>query len=554
MSDLTGSIVVDRYRVLAKIASGSRADVYEAEHVADGGSVALKVLHAEHEDSETAARFLREGKTLGMFKHPNIVELLEVGRLEDGACFLVTELVRGVSLRTAMGIGNIEPRRALAIMRQVVDALGYAHAMGVFHRDVRPENIMLTRDLHGGDLVKMLDFGVAKLVADTAAVLGEGKLTQTGFAAFGDPRYLAPEHVVGGTVDGRADLYSAGCVLYELLAGKPPFEDADPTALARLHAYAPAPTLAMRAPDRKFTPQLEFAVSEALAKTPDARFVSAAEMITAIDAAMHSLDTVDAAVAVEPAPPQDASFLAFASEYKAALAPPPPSPAPPPAVTLPAKPSRIASYVRAHRMGVMAAGGTLLLLVVIVAIASRGSSKAKAGGAAPPKADDAQALLAAGHARLAAGRRVDALGAYERAIQLSPDLAKDAQIRTDVTTILDAHDPAAAMVALELLATRVSPPALDVIAQHAATDKSLDVRHRALAIAEREGAGDKVDRVAMWSLDLSQATSCDERRALIGKLRDAGDTRGVPPIRHALVYKCNERDAADALAALEGKH
>ncbi|MGE5183189.1 MAG: protein kinase domain-containing protein [Acidobacteriota bacterium] len=557
-SDLTGTVVVERYRVIAKIASGSRAEVYEAEHVGDGTAVAIKVLRPEHQDSELAARFLREGKTLGLFKHAHIVELLEVGRLEDGSCFLVTELVRGVSLRTAMGIGNIEPPRALAIVRQVADALGHAHAIGVFHRDVRPENIMLTRDA-SGDHVKMLDFGVAKLVSDTAAVLGESKLTQTGITAFGDPRYLAPESVVGGTIDGRADLYSTGAVLYELLTGKPPFEDADPTALVRLHAYAAAPTLAQRSPERTFTPQLEFVVAESLAKSPDARFRSAAEMITAIDAAAHSLEATD--VPTEPAPKPadsvDASFLALANEYRAALAPPPPAlppPAPPPIApraSWRARVDRLLALARTHRIAVLAGSGTLVLLLVIVIAMKHGGSKAGGSTAAAPIHDDPAALLAAGHTRLTAGRRVDALSAYERAIQLQPELAKDPQIRTDVTTALDSHDPAAAMVALELLATRVSPPALDVIAQHAATDRSLEVRHRALAIAEREGAGDKVDRVAMWSLDLGQATSCDERRALIGKLKDSGDARAIAPIRHALAYKCNERDAADALAALQ---
>src|SRR5690242_16122209 len=114
--DLVGQVVMGRYRVVAQLATGATADVFEAEHVDQGTPVALKVLRTEHQDSEVAARFLREGKTLGLFAHPHIVELLEVGKLDDGGMVLVTELVRGVSLRTVIEVGHVDPRRALAII------------------------------------------------------------------------------------------------------------------------------------------------------------------------------------------------------------------------------------------------------------------------------------------------------------------------------------------------------------------------------------------------------------------------------------------------------
>src|SRR5678816_2672667 len=141
--DLVGMIAASRYKVLARIGRGTTRDVYEAEHVSLGTKIALKVLHEQDAESEAAARFLREGKTLGLFRHPNIVELIEVGRLDDGRLFLATELVRGISLREVMDRGILDQRRALLIVRQVVDALAAAHAVGVIHRDVKPENIML---------------------------------------------------------------------------------------------------------------------------------------------------------------------------------------------------------------------------------------------------------------------------------------------------------------------------------------------------------------------------------------------------------------------------
>lgn len=598
--DLVGTVVVGRYRVVAQLASGATADVYEAEHVELGTRVALKVLRAEHTDSEVAARFLREGKTLAMFRHRNVVELLEVGRLDDGDAFLATELVRGLALRTLMSGGPVDPRRALGIARQIVDALGHAHAMGVIHRDVRPENILIAND-GGQDLVKMLDFGVAKLVADTQTVLGEAKLTQAGMTAFGDPRYIAPECVTGGVVDARADLYSMGAVLFELLSGHPPFVDADPSTLMRLHTYAVAPRLEQRATGRSFTPQIEHVVGEALAKKPDLRFASASEMASAIDAALHSLDALPAPTppAAEPRP----SDHSFDQHVQDLMARPPPvvehsQPlAAPGHAPLPAKASpfararaaagprirRLLALARAHRMIVVAAGGTLVLvLVILVAVFAGGSSSAadakvqpdlveratelinagtpkeaiellEAELPEPARPGDANAYLLLGHARFAARRRLDALAAYERAIVLSKKLASDAQLRANATSIVEGKDAVDAVVALELLATRVEPRAEDLVLTVAATSKISDVRSRAQAIAERDGYATRLDRVAALSLDLAQASTCEGRRSVIAKLRATGDRRAVAPLRRAKVYKCVEREASAAIAELETK-
>jgi hypothetical protein len=572
--ELAGTTVLGHYRVTAPIASGKTADVYEAEDTRDGAAVALKVLHAEHQDSEVAARFLREGKALGLFKHPNVVELLDVGRLDDGSFALVTELVRGMSLRAVIELGGIEQARALTIVRQIVETLGRAHAMGVFHRDVRPENVMLTRD-GKREVVKMLDFGVAKLVSDTAKLLGEATLTKAGFSTFGDPRYIAPECVSGGTIDGRADLYSAGVVLFELLSGKPPFHDNDPMVLMRLHTYAPVPKL------RDTTPQLEQLITDALAKSPDSRFRSAAEMTAGIDAALHSIEAAPPP-ALEKAP-MDESFMALANEYKEALSAPVAAPQPRAQTPLPvpSEPGRLARLVelaRTRKHAVIAGAGVLVVIFVILLVVRHSSKSHGSSGDLAARAtelwrggqadqaveliekelastsDDAQAYMVLGHTRMTLGRRLDGLSAYERAIRIESDLASDPQMRTNVISTLDSKDLAAAMVAIELLATRLSPPAIDVIASHASTDKTAEIRHRARAVAEREGAGERIDHVTSWSLDLGQAATCEERRALIANLRTAADKRAVPALRHAQAFKCNEKDAVDAIAALDPPH
>ncbi|HSD91177.1 MAG TPA: protein kinase [Kofleriaceae bacterium] len=568
--DLVGAVVVGRYRVAARVAMGSKGHVYEAEHIALGTHVALKVLAPEHADSEVAARFLREGKTLGMFRHRNIVELLEVGRLADGSLFLATELVRGVSLRSLIDGGPIEPRRALAITRQVLEALDHAHAMGVVHRDVRPENIMLTTH-EGEELVKMLDFGVAKLFTDTAAVLGENKLTKVGITVLGDPRYTAPEVALGAAIDGRADLYSVGIVLKEMLGAQP------------------------------LTPPVELVVSEATQKKQELRYRSAAEMISAIDTALVSLEPEPVPAEAPPQFSAPGSVPAFESPglFSAPTEAPPfsvpqtplhmssstplqapqavrPLPAPPASVrSVPGRGrvDRLLAFVRARRMIVAGVGGAVLL-VIVLAVLFGGSKKSSsdlaarakqmiAAGNAKEAVDlletelatkpDASAFLQLGHARFAVGRRTDALTAYERAIVLDRSLGKDPDLRANAAFVLDGKDAIAAVLALELLASRVDPPAKDLIATTAASGKLLEVRRRALALAERDGFADRVDRVAVFTLDLAQATTCDERRAVIGKLRATADKRAVAPLKRAKVYKCVEKEATDAIAELETK-
>jgi tetratricopeptide (TPR) repeat protein len=243
---------------------------------------------------------------------------------------------------------------------------------------------------------------------------------------------------------------------------------------------------------------------------------------------------------------------------------------------------RLLELARAHRMIVAAAGGTLVLvLVLVVAMFAGGSSSSdskvapdlveratalvQAGTpkdaielletelAEPARPGDAPAYLLLGHARYAAGRRLDALAAYERAIALSKKLASDAQLRANATAIAEAKDPVDAVVALELLATRVEPRAEDLILTVAATAKNADVRKRAQAIAARDGYVGRLDRVAALSLDLAQASTCVARRVAIAKLRATADKRAIAPLKRAKVYKCVEREASEAIAELETK-
>jgi len=612
---ILGTLVSGRYRVLASIGAGRMGAVYEAEDMSAGTRVAIKILLPEAgKDAEATARFVREAKAMSLLTHPNIVQLVDHGRLEDGACFLVSELVRGVALRAVIDDGVVEQRRALSIVRQILEALGHAHDHGVVHRDVTPDNIMLAdggwpdRDL---ELIKVLDFGVAKLVEDTLSVLGEAKLTQTGGHVLGAPQYASPEAALGRPVDRRADLYSAGVVLFELLTGKPPFTDPDPTAVLRQHASDRTPALAEAAPDRAFTPQLEYVVAEALAKQPERRFSSASEMIGALDSAFVTLD--GALAPLDPAPdpsPRTSETVLGLGPVPGAAAPSAPAP-PPPAVgsmvrdeplpSLPPPPALVVGAVPRYRdprrtRQIVAIG--FALFVIIVAIATRRSGPGK-GPLAPPAAattgpaspgpagsdldrraaellargdaagasdlldrelqaassrDNPRAYLVLGHARIALGHRADGLAAYERAIALDRELAGDAQLKQNVIKVLDTRDAVAAVVALELLASRLQPPAREQILAQASNGKVMEVRHRAFAIAARDGFAAGIDQIESWSLDVEQATSCDERRGAVLKLRAAGDRRALIMLRRVRgKFACSDRDVASAISELEAR-
>ena len=261
---LVNTIVDDRYQVHALVGRGGMCSVYRAEDLRSGSQVALKVLPSERaENAEMAARFQREAATGKRIKHPNVVSISDSGKLADGSLYLVMEFLDGTSLTHLLESGPLPRARAVEIARQMLLGLEAAHQLGIAHRDVKPDNVMIV-----GDRVKLLDFGIAK--NERAAF----KLTAAGLA-FGTPEYISPEMAMGLDTDARSDLYSVGIVLFQMLTGRLPFEG-DQTALLRAHidAKPPVPNVS-RALDELILRSLE--------KLPEKRFPSAAAMIAALD-------------------------------------------------------------------------------------------------------------------------------------------------------------------------------------------------------------------------------------------------------------------------------
>src|SRR5690348_14449340 len=237
---MNGRLLEGRYRIGPRIARGGMASVYEATDIRLDRTVAVKVMHPGlGDDDDFAARFVREARAAARLTHPNVVGVFDQGD-DDGTVFLVMELVPGHTLRDVIRKESpLPPSRALAVLDPVLSALAAAHRAGLILRDVKPENVLIADD----GRVKVADFGLAK------AVSADTQHTATGGVLIGTVSYLAPELVVDGRADARADVYAAGVVLYELLTGRKPHEGASPIQVAYKHVHEDVPSPSTVVPD-----------------------------------------------------------------------------------------------------------------------------------------------------------------------------------------------------------------------------------------------------------------------------------------------------------------
>jgi serine/threonine-protein kinase len=277
-SNLVG-VTLGSYKVGSLLGQGGMGSVYLAEHQLIGRQVAIKVLDpqvAGHPD--IVSRFFVEARAVNEIRHPNIVEVTDLG-LHGGQPYIVMEYLRGETLESRLARGRLSEVETVRIARQVASALGAAHERGMVHRDLKPANIMLTDHPDYPDFVKVLDFGIAKLLG--AAQTPAGHHTEVG-TLLGTPAFMSPEQCLGDMqLDHRSDIYSLGVILFLMLAGRLPFEDEAIGRLILAHVHQPAPPLSLVAPH--VSPVLTNLVARTLAKNPADRFPTMHALRTALD-------------------------------------------------------------------------------------------------------------------------------------------------------------------------------------------------------------------------------------------------------------------------------
>jgi serine/threonine protein kinase len=264
--------VLGSYKLLECIGRGGMGRVYLAEHVRLGRRVALKLLRPEYAVKRDAvARFFQEAKAVNKIRHRNIVEVTDFIELEDGTTFIIMELLEGVSLGKVQRLhGGLEIPRVLSIVVQVCDALQAAHSEGIVHRDLKPDNIFLCPDGNGGEVVKLLDFGVAKLLATEDS--GEVAYRTAAGSVVGTPAYMSPEQAGGMPVDPRSDVYSLGTILYELICGQPVFDCKSFGEFVAKHLSAVPVPPSQTPGGRGISPGLEQIILRCLSKKVEERY------------------------------------------------------------------------------------------------------------------------------------------------------------------------------------------------------------------------------------------------------------------------------------------
>jgi eukaryotic-like serine/threonine-protein kinase len=577
-ASLVGTVLAGRYRIERLLGSGGMGSVYRAEHVLMRKACAVKVLHREMTQvKEVVARFEREAVAAARIEHPHVATATDFGQLENGSFYLVLEFIEGKSLgRLIAELGALPEERALIITRQIADALAAAHAAGIVHRDLKPDNVMLVSKDRGGDFAKVLDFGIAKVQIEEPGA-EQPALTRLN-TVMGTPEYMAPEQARGEPVDQRADLYTLGIILYEMLAGTSPFRHEEFVVVLTKKLTEDPPPL----PEHISAPTREL-VAQLLQRSPGARPGSAAELLSRIDAIVGYSPAPSVAFAPVSAqaagrkPQVTASDVAYANTVvgEAAISAPQPSllarlkaavastkTALTPALQLAQR--RVAIGQKQVPLG--AIGGALFGLPVVIALGLATARGGASGGATPTGSaalvvedDDLVELMKRaeggdrtalaqlvgraaeskqGAAYRALGRgyftigQLDAgLRAYRSGGKLEPKLGEASDVLADLRRGLS--DPPNQQLALEVAALLGSAGAdllYDVYDSNRTTNPALSKQAKILLDSEAVVAAQSPALKLALELPKAKQEGCGAIKKLLPRIQESGDARLVPAL------------------------
>jgi eukaryotic-like serine/threonine-protein kinase len=293
-----GRIIGGQFRVRRRLGAGGMGVVYLADQIGVERAVAVKLIRKElSRDEDVNLRFQREARAVGRLNHPGIVQIYTLGQTEVGELFLAMEYVDGRPLSALREPGHpLTEARVLPIVAQILEALAVAHADGIVHRDLKPENVMLAASHGRRDVVKILDFGLVRMLGDDAGVI-----TRTGEIA-GTPRYMSPEQARGEPLDQRSDIYSLGMIAYELLVGRSPWDAQTPLEHLRFHRTEPVPPPSERAPEIPLDPRTERFVMRCLEKDPGVRYRDGADALAALRGFLDDVTAPPASAVLTDAP------------------------------------------------------------------------------------------------------------------------------------------------------------------------------------------------------------------------------------------------------------